>query len=256
MCVGFWSLTHPEYALILCANRDEDLSRATLPAHFHSFEALSEPASSAANDGGAAVKDDVKARASVLSGRDVLAGGSWLGISKPTGRVALLTNITEAGAAYASSRGTLIASFLADPRGRQSDSDRDIASAAAALTSSQPGDAPYAGFNMLLFEPLTPPAPTPTPLTGSSPCALAYDARWLTNGGGGGRIRARPLSDAECACGGISNGVDGEGGDAWPKLLQGKAALRSILDEDSPHCGPEITDPDSHLAGRLIELLT
>jgi len=88
MCVGFWSLTHPDYALILCANRDEYLARPTLPAHFHSFEALTAPAPS--NDAVPVVQDDSKSKVKVLSGRDVRAEGTWLGISQSTGRVALL----------------------------------------------------------------------------------------------------------------------------------------------------------------------
>ncbi|KAI0278203.1 NRDE protein-domain-containing protein [Russula aff. rugulosa BPL654] len=233
MCVGFWSLTHPDYALILCANRDEYLARPTLPTHFHSFEALTTPA--------APSNDTVPA---VLSGRDVRAEGTWLGISQSTGRVALLTNISEPGASYASSRGTLVAAFLADPRGHS-----DLASATTALTAE---DTSYAGFNLLLLEPHS-----HLPTTGSDTVTttLAYDARLLTNDGGGGHIRARTLSDDECACGGISNGVDGQGGDVWPKVLQGRAALRSILDEGSAD-GPKIADADSHLVERLMELLT
>jgi hypothetical protein len=110
MCVGFWSLTHPDYALcvtfspldhaphspsadrgggsILCANRDEYLARPTLPAHFHSFEALATPAPS--NDTVPVVQDDLRSKGKVLSGRDVRAEGTWLGINRSTGRVALL----------------------------------------------------------------------------------------------------------------------------------------------------------------------
>jgi hypothetical protein len=142
------------------------------------------------------------------------------------------TNITEPLAAYTSSRGTLVASFLGDPHGNS-----DLASATSALTDQ---NASYAGFNLLLLEPLQLPFAD----------ELAYGARLVTNAGGGGRIRARALSDAECACGGISNGVDGQGGDSWPKVVQGRAALQSVLDGLSP--GIE----DSSLAGRLIELLT
>ena len=70
---------------ILCANRDEFLGRPTLPAHFHSFEALSQPVSASNADG-----QQDKGTGSVLSGRDMLAGGAWLGIHRSTGRVALL----------------------------------------------------------------------------------------------------------------------------------------------------------------------
>ena len=154
------------------------------------------------------------------------------------------TNITEPSASYASSRGTLVAAFLVDPRG-----DSDLASATTALTAE---DTSYAGFNLLLLEPHS---RLPTTGTDTVTTALAYDARLLTNGGGGGHIRARTLSDDECSCGGISNGVDGQGGDVWPKVLQGRAALRTILDESSAD-GPKIADADSHLAERLMELLT
>jgi uncharacterized protein with NRDE domain len=166
----------------------------------------------------------------------------------PTNR----TNITEPGASYASSRGTLLAAFLADPRG-----DLNLASATTALTAQ---DAAYAGFNLLLLEPLSPlpttTGPASTTATDTDSATLAYDARLLTNGGGGGPIRARTLSDDERACGGVSNGVDGEGGDAWPKVVQGRAALQSILDEGSAGEGPKIADADSYLAERLMDLLT
>ncbi|KAN0129475.1 DUF833 domain containing protein [Lactarius tabidus] len=223
MCVGFWSLTHPDYALILCANRDEFLGRPTLPAHFHSFEALSQPATPAG---------------SILSGRDVLAEGAWLGIHRTTGRVALLTNITEPPRVYASSRGTLVASFLGDPSG-------DLTSEAAALTRQT---TPYAGFNLLLLEPL----PSSSSASAST---LAYDAHLVTNGGGGGPIRSRTLTDTERACGGVSNGVDGQGGDLWPKVAQGRAELGQVLDEELSR-GPAAAETDERLAGRLIELLT
>jgi Transport and Golgi organisation 2 len=157
------------------------------------------------------------------------------------------TNITEDSTPHASSRGTLAASFLADPRGGS-----DLERATAALTSHDALAATsYAGFNLLLLEPLPGTAATPM---------LAYDARLLTNGGQGGRIRARMLSPAEYAYGGTSNGVDGEGGEAWPKVVQGKAAFRSILEleeeDQGTTGGPEIADADSRLAERLIELLT
>lgn len=97
MCVGFWCLEHPDYALyaaflidfkvctchidfralysILCSNRDESLSRPTTEAHFHNFGPEIE---SGVQDG------------FVLSGRDLRAGGTWLGINRDSGRIALL----------------------------------------------------------------------------------------------------------------------------------------------------------------------
>lgn len=87
MCVAFFTLAHPDYALcvasprrivrvlirrdhisVLCSNRDEHLSRPTQPAHFHPFG------------------DD---QPDVLSGIDLQAGGTWLGLSR-TGKLALL----------------------------------------------------------------------------------------------------------------------------------------------------------------------
>ena len=88
----------------------------------------------------------------------------------------------------------------------------------------------YAGFDLLLIEPFPPLLPTTGPARTSTTDAaaaasLAYDVRRLTNDRGGGPIRARTLSDDECACGGISNGVDEQGGDAWPTVVYGSAAL-------------------------------
>ncbi|KAH9035605.1 NRDE protein-domain-containing protein [Lactarius hengduanensis] len=236
MCVAFWSLTHPEYALILCANRDEFLGRPTLPAHFHSFEALSQP-TPVSNPDAPAVRRD-KGTGSVLSGRDMLAGGTWLGINRTTGRIALITNITEPPATYTSSRGTLVSSFLGDPSG-------DLAHDAAALTRQTTR---YAGFNLLLLEPLA--------SSSASASTLAYDVRLVSNDGGGGPIHARAPTDAERACGGMSNGVDGHGGDLWPKVVQGKEELGNVLDELSRASGMDEPDEDERLAGRLIELLT
>lgn len=130
-----------------------------------------------------------------------------------------------------------MASFLGD------DPSKDLTRDADALTRQ---NTPYAGFNLLLLEPLAPPsAPTADADT------LAYDARLVSNSGGGGPISSRALTDAERACGGVSNGVDGRGGDQWPKVVQGRDELGNVLAELSR--GPEM---DERLAGRLIELLT
>jgi uncharacterized protein with NRDE domain len=80
---------HPNYRLVLAANRDENYDRPAAPASF--WEDATE----------------------VLAGRDLRDGGTWLGVTR-TGRWAALTNFREAGPARegAPSRGGLVAGFL------------------------------------------------------------------------------------------------------------------------------------------------
>ena len=63
---------------ILAANRDEFLHRATVHAHWHAFEPIS--ATSPASE---------VFQPKVLAGRDVVAGGTWLGMNR-SGRIAVL----------------------------------------------------------------------------------------------------------------------------------------------------------------------
>lgn len=62
---------------ILCTNRDEYLDRPTQDAHFHSFQRDE------------STLDTSPVSGNILSGRDVKAGGSWLGLNR-AGMVALL----------------------------------------------------------------------------------------------------------------------------------------------------------------------
>lgn len=76
------------YPLIVAANRDERHARPSAPADWWSGPG------------------------SLLAGRDLAAGGTWLGVTG-TGRFAAVTNIFETGAAAAElSRGTLVTGFL------------------------------------------------------------------------------------------------------------------------------------------------
>ncbi|KAJ8581649.1 DUF833-domain-containing protein [Rhizopogon salebrosus TDB-379] len=214
MCVGFYTLQHPEYALLLCSNRDEYLQRPTDLAHFHSFE----------------MREECNLpEGSVLSGVDVRAGGTWLGISR-TGRVAFLTNITEEYKTYGSSRGDLVASFLS------STSTHAFEEAVHGLI---PADAQYAGFNLLLLAP-----------SAHGENSLSFDGVYVTNHGGGGTIIVRPLTIPERRCGGMSNGVDGKGAEAWPKVQHGLHSFKSIMSAVSPSV------PEKELAERMFELLT
>lgn len=107
----------PGYPLIVAANRDENHARATA---------------------GAGLWQD---HPQVIAGRDLEAGGTWLGVTRQ-GRFAALTNFPQAdGSAIAGvkSRGELVSGFLA---GRE---------AAADYAQGLQGE-DYAGYNLLLFD--------------------------------------------------------------------------------------------------------
>ncbi len=90
MCLLSFAIdSHPRYRLVLAANRDENFVRPTAAAHF--WEDTPE----------------------ILAGRDLEAGGTWLGVSRK-GRLAALTNYYGPNE-YAPdklSRGWLIKDFL------------------------------------------------------------------------------------------------------------------------------------------------
>src|SRR5690554_8106580 len=79
---------HPDYKLILAANRDEFFERPSLPAHFWEDEPI-------------------------LAGKDIKAGGTWCGITK-TGRIAAITNYRDIKAFKkdALSRGKIVTDYL------------------------------------------------------------------------------------------------------------------------------------------------
>ena len=136
------------------------------------------------------------------------------------------TNITEPASVWSASRGALLASFLLD--------DGPVAAAGALLEQQETA---YAGFNMMLFAPLN-----------AHGAPLQYEARLVTNHTGGGQIQVRELDTAECAAGGVSNGVDGRGGNMYPKICEGVASLEQAIRSSN-------TDEDK-LISRLLEMLT
>jgi uncharacterized protein with NRDE domain len=79
----------------------------------------------------------------VLAGRDLEAGGTWMGVTR-AGRFAALTNFRDASAPKrdgAPSRGTLVADFL-----------RGDGSAADYVAAVRPGAGRYHGFNLLVAD--------------------------------------------------------------------------------------------------------
>jgi len=108
--------SHPRFRLVVAGNRDE----------FHERPAAALGWWSDAPD--------------IVAGRDLRAGGTWLGLAR-SGRFGLVTNFRDANVAPpgAPSRGGLVPSFL---RGTQS--------ATGFLGALQPGINAYAGFNLLV----------------------------------------------------------------------------------------------------------
>jgi len=116
MCLVVVALAaHPRYSLVVAANRDEYHARAALPAHW----------------------GDRAPYAGMLAGRDLAAGGTWMGV-RGDGRWALVTNVRDSrgGDITAPSRGELVPDVLNAPP-------------ASALATLGQRAAAYNGFNLL-----------------------------------------------------------------------------------------------------------
>jgi len=171
-------------------------------AHWHNFE--KEKVNNTGNN--------------VLSGRDVQAGGTWFGVTR-TGRIALLTNITEPVKTYSHSRGYLTSSFL------QSDHPMPSGPLEAQVERMVPRDAQFAGFNLLLFAP----SHTAQPPGEGSEESLQFDSLFVTNHGSGGTLSCRPLSKTEQLCGCVSNAIDGSDSKRWPKVEHATEEFDALL---------------------------
>jgi uncharacterized protein with NRDE domain len=164
--------THPRYRLVVAGNRDEFHERPTAPLGWWSD----------APD--------------VLAGRDLRAGGTWLGLSR-SGRFGLVTNFRDADAATradAPSRGALVPAFL-----------RDGSGAETYLDELQPQANQYAGFNLLLGD--------------------ATGLHYYTNVGG---TAPRVLGPGIY---GLSNHRLDE---PWPKLLRTRDRIAAALHDSDP----------------------
>ncbi len=196
MCLAVLAFdAHPHFAVAIVANRDEYHARPCEPAHWW-------------NEGW-------------LAGRDLKAGGTWLGVNRD-GRYALLTNVREPSRnnPAAPSRGSLVPEVLATP-----------GPVAAALESARIGGARHNGFNLL--------AGTPG------------EAAWTSNRAAGVRALVPGLY-------GLSNAqLDVP----WPKLERTRAALARWIgdgDEDVTALFTALADralaPDAELPSTGVPL--
>jgi uncharacterized protein with NRDE domain len=165
MCLALIALdVHPRHAAVLIANRDEWQARAAAPAQWWP---------QGERDGG------------ILAGRDLAAGGTWLGVNR-RGRYAFVTNVREPGRhdPAAPTRGTLVPRVLADAR------PLETALAAAVAAGSAMN-----GFNLLAGE--------------------GVHAAWGSNRGPSSRTLGAGVH-------GLSNAALDT---PWPKLVRTRAAL-------------------------------
>ena len=174
MCLLLLALhADPDYKLVIAANRDEYYDRLTLQAAFW---------------------QDVPG---LLAGRDLRAGGTWLGITT-RGRIAAITNYRDPTAikSHAPSRGNLVSNFLL---GR--DSPRDY------LGRLMQEAHQYNGFNLIIGK--------------------IDELYWYSNRGG----KARTLSPGIY---GLSNSLLNT---PWPKVAKGKRAMERVLSagKGQPH---------------------
>jgi len=107
--------THPRYPLVLAANRDELHARAAMQAHWWAD------------------------RPRILAGRDLAAGGTWLGVTR-SGQLAALTNFRSGSSArpVGRTRGEIVVNLLesAVPVGQR-------------LSELQHDQSQYGGFNVI-----------------------------------------------------------------------------------------------------------
>lgn len=179
MCLAAIALgPRPRFPWVLWANRDEFFAREAQPLGWWTPQ---------------------EGAPQILGGRDLSAGGTWLGIH-PAGRLALVTNVRDPGRALQASpsRGALVGQWLAGPG--------DLASL------RRLADVGRNGFNLLAADLRATP----------SPAGEAGGAWWTSN-------RPQPtLSALRTGVHGLSNAsLD----TPWPKLLVLKRRLAQAVQQ-------------------------
>lgn len=179
MClVAFAINASTRWPLVIAANRDEFLNRPT--------QALGRWKTGHGQE--------------IISGRDLRAGGTWMGMT-PNGRVAFLTNVREAQAQAAPrSRGELVTRWLEETSDAQ----------AFAVALEQDGAA-YGGFNLVLGD-------------------FQRNAwTWITNkSAAASALQVQPL---EPGVYGLSNAALNT---PWPKTTALQSVLAAALDAPEP----------------------
>jgi uncharacterized protein with NRDE domain len=165
-------LSHPRYRLVIAGNRDE----------FH--------------DRPAAALGWWNDAPGILAGRDLRAGGTWLGLSR-SGRIGCLTNFRDAVSsppAGAPSRGELVTDFLSS----RVDPDKHLEQLHRSASR-------YAGFNLLLGD--------------------RGGLRYYSNVGG---------SESRSLAPGIYGLSNHRLDEPWPKLVRTRERIASVLAADEP----------------------
>ena len=184
--------THPRYRLLVAANRDEFHDRPAAPLGWWNNDPR------------------------VLAGRDLKAGGAWLGVAR-SGRFGIVTNFRDlesAPAPDAPSRGSLVPAFLTG------------AATPEEFFEGMRGSAQrFAGFNLLV----------------GGPDSLHYVSNRSA-------VDSRPLARGIY---GLSNhSLDSP----WPKLVRTRQKFTRLIDRDEPDAAAMFdiladreTAPDSEL---------
>lgn len=169
MCLILLAIqSHPDYKMVIAANRDEFYDRPTAPAAFWDDEP------------------------GLLAGRDLRAGGTWLGITTK-GRIAAITNYRDPSSikSNAPSRGSLVTDFLS---GQQSPVDY--------LEGLKRDAHEYNGFNLIVGE--------------------KHELLWYSN-------REEGIRDLSTGIYGVSNRLLDT---PWPKVTRGKKMFRTLLSKE------------------------
>ncbi|KAK4054507.1 hypothetical protein OIV83_001001 [Microbotryomycetes sp. JL201] len=211
MCVIYWS-SSDRYQLIVAANRDEFLARPTTRAQFHDFRAPSEFSQDLLYE----PTDDQR----TLSGLDLMAGGTWLGLSfgrrtdhdltktKARLRFATLTNVTETidQSIKRPSRGELVKTFLQDDQG-------DVRSFLEEVEQQKQA---FSGFNLVVGQ-----------MSGTGQIDMGYVSNREEQGK---RARQIPVPDRGQARGVSNATLESTANEPlWPKVVIGSNMIKQAV---------------------------